>query len=464
MIKFRIRVLHILPVVMLGCSLLPAPAQAQFSQQGPKLVGTGAIGAAEQGFSVSLSGDGNTAIVGGYLDNGGAGAAWVYTRSGGVWSQQAKLVATDAVGPFAGQGNSVSLSGDGNTAVVGGFNDNNAVGAAWVFTRSGGVWSQQAKLVGTGAVGIAEQGSSVSLSGDGNTVLVGGFWDNGFTGAAWVFTRSGGAWSQQGPKLVGTDAVGPLGEGYSVSLSDDGNTAAVGGPYDNNDAGAAWVYTRSGGVWSQQGPKLVGTGAVGNAVQGISVSLSGDGNSAIVGGYGDNGFAGAAWVFTSSGGVWSQQGAKLVGTGAVGNAVQGSSVSLSGDGNTAIVGGFQDDNGFAGAAWVYTRLGGVWSQQGAKLVGTGAVGPFGAEQGSSVSLSGDGKTAIVGGPFDDDEAGAAWVYTEPRFAGTRGHANCYGKSVSALARQFRGLNAAAAALGFPSVPALQNAILAFCGG
>src|SRR6202035_5409101 len=96
MIKFRIRVLHILPVVMLACSLLPAPAQAQFSQRGPKLGGTGAIGAAEQGFSVSLSGDGNTAIVGGYLDNGGAGAAWVYTRSGGVWSQQAKLVATDA--------------------------------------------------------------------------------------------------------------------------------------------------------------------------------------------------------------------------------------------------------------------------------------------------------------------------------------------------------------------------------
>ena len=135
------------------------------------------------------------------------------------------------------------------------------------------------------------------------------------------------------------------------------------------------MYTRSGGVWSQQGPKLVGTGAVGNAVQGISVSLSGDGNSAIVGGYGDNGFAGAAWVFTSSGGVWSQQGAKLVGTGAVGNAYQGYSVSLSGDGNTTVIGGV-GDNGGLGAAWVYTRSGGVWSQQGVKLVGTGATAPF----------------------------------------------------------------------------------------
>ncbi|MFX4589172.1 hypothetical protein ABTB15_19525, partial [Acinetobacter baumannii] len=89
----------------------------------------------------------------------------------------------------------------------------------------------------------------------------------------------------------------------------------------------------SGGSWSQQGSKLVGTGAVGNANQGRSVSLSADGNTAIVGGYGDNGGAGAAWVFTRSGGSWSQQGSKLVGTGAVGNAQQGVSVSLSADGN-----------------------------------------------------------------------------------------------------------------------------------
>jgi hypothetical protein len=230
--------------------------------------------------------------------------------------------------------------------------------------------------------------------------------------------------------------------------------------------GAAWVFTRSGGVWSQQGAKLVGTGAVGAAAQGSSVSLSGDGNTAIAGGYLDGAGPGAAWVYTRSGAVWSQQ-TKLVGTGAVGpfGAQQGYSVSLSGDGNIAFVGG-PLDNTNAGAAWVFTRSGGVWSQQGTKLVGTGAVAPFGngAEQGWSASLSGDGNTAIVGGFIDNNLAGAAWVYAKPAFAGTPGQANCYGRSVSALARQFRGLNAAAAALGFPSVPALQNAILAFCGG
>jgi hypothetical protein len=470
MIKFRIRSLHILPVAMLAYSLLLAPAQAQFSQQGPKLVGTGAVFVAEQGVSVSLSGDGNTAIVGGFDDNNEVGAAWVYTRSGGVWTQQgAKLLGTGAIGPYGGaQGISVSLSGDGNTAIVGGYADNNLLGAAWVYTRSAGVWSQQAKLVGTGAVGLfgASQGYSVALSGDGNTAIVGGPLDNTGAGAVWVFTRSGSAWSQQGPKLVGTGAVGPFGaeQGWSVSLSGDGNTAIVGGLDDNDYAGAAWVFTRSAGVWSQQGAKLVGTGAVGSAYQGSSVALSGDGNTVMVGGFGDGAGPGAAWVFTRSAGVWSQQGPKLVGAGAVGPFSpfgQGVSVSLSGDGNTAIVGG-NGDNGSAGAAWVYTRSGGVWSQQGAKLLGTGAVGN--ALQGSSVALSGDGITAMVGGYGDNGYAGAAWVYTQPTFAGTPGKANCFGQSVTALQGQFGGLNAAAASLGFPSVGALQNAILAFCGG
>jgi hypothetical protein len=94
----------------------PELASAQFAQQGSKLVGTGAIVPSDQGTSVALSADGNTAIVGGYCDNLCTGAAWVYTRGNGVWTQQGvKLVGTDAVGA-AGQGRSVALSADGNTA------------------------------------------------------------------------------------------------------------------------------------------------------------------------------------------------------------------------------------------------------------------------------------------------------------------------------------------------------------
>src|SRR6185437_14796906 len=99
----------------------------------------------------------------------------------------------------------------------------------------------------------------------------------------WVFTRSQGVWTQQGTKLVGNDAAGNAVQGYSVSLSADGNTAVVGGYSDNQRVGAAWVYTRSGNRWTQQGAKLVGTGAAAAAAQGISVSLSANGDTTIVG-------------------------------------------------------------------------------------------------------------------------------------------------------------------------------------
>lgn len=118
------------------CLAQPVTAQSNV----PKLIGSDPIGSAEQGFSVAVSGDGNTAIVGGPFDNSGAGAAWVLTRSGGAWTQQQKLTADDANGA-AELGWSVALSNDGNTAIVGGPGDNTSIGAAWVFTRSSGAWS-----------------------------------------------------------------------------------------------------------------------------------------------------------------------------------------------------------------------------------------------------------------------------------------------------------------------------------
>jgi hypothetical protein len=138
----------------------------------------------------------------------------------------------------------------------------------------------------------------VSLSSDSNTAIVGGIGDSSNAGAVWVFARSGGVWAQQGLKLVGSG--GSAEQGYSVSLSGDGNTGIVGGPFDSSFAGQAWIWMRSGGVWTQQGSKLVGSGVgTGLAEQGLSVSISGDGNTAIIGGPGDNSNAGVAWVFTN---------------------------------------------------------------------------------------------------------------------------------------------------------------------
>jgi hypothetical protein len=168
----------VLQVLILGTLLFSSQsALAQFSQQGPKLVGSGAAGQAHQGASVALSADGNTGIVGGSADSAGTGAVWVYTQSGGVWTQQgSKLVGTGAVGlGGAGQGASVALSADGNTAIVGGPGDGNNFGAAWVFTRVNDAWTQQGiKLFGNDAAGNADQGVSVALSADGNTAIVGG--------------------------------------------------------------------------------------------------------------------------------------------------------------------------------------------------------------------------------------------------------------------------------------------------
>jgi hypothetical protein len=402
-----------------------APAFAQFVQQGPKLVGTGAVGAAGQGTAVAISADGNTAIVGGQMDDGRAGAAWVFTRSNGVWTQQgAKLVGTGAIPCCIGKGNqgsAVAISADGNTAVVGGWSDNNGAGAAWIFVRSGGVWTQQgSKLVGTGPSGSASnQGWSVALSADGNTALVGGMNDGfgvtGAMGATWVFVRTGSTWTQQGSKLVGTGATEPARQGASVALSADGNTALIGGPADNGAIGAGWVFVRSGSTWTQQGERITPADAARFPNFGSAVALSGDGNTAAIGGpFDGTGPFGAVWVFTRSGSTWTQQGSKLVGTGTVNTLVyQGSSVSLSGDGTVLVEGGPRDDS-YKGAAWVFVRTGTTWTQMGNKLFGAGSVGdgPGGAEQGVAVAVSSDGLTAMVGGWNDNAQAGAAWIFTD----------------------------------------------------
>lgn len=344
---------------------------------------------------VSISADGQTAVVGDPGDNSNTGAIRVYVKNNGSWvSQGSKIVANDAVGN-AFQGLSVSINADGNTIVVGGNYDNYGVGAVWVFTQNGGVWSQQGnKLVGSGAIGNASQGASVSISADGNTLISGGYSDNSEIGAAWIFVRSNGVWTQFGNKLVGTGYSGISGQGHSVAISADGKTAIVGGLNDDNSKGAAWVFSKVGNNWVQQGNKLVGSDAVGNGWQGRSVALNADGNYAIVGSPTDNLAKGAAWVYKRENGVWVQDGNKLIGSDLVGNSAQGHSVAISYDGKTCILGGISD-NSLVGAAWVFRRNQSSWYQFGNKLVESNDNDLM--RQGVSVSISGDANTMIVGG-------------------------------------------------------------------
>ena len=184
---------------------------------------------------------------------------------------------------------------------------------------------------------------------------------------------------QQGNKLVGTGSFGSSLQGRSVAISADGNTAAIGAPFDSNSTGAVWIFVRNNGNWVQQGEKLIGTGSIGKSSQGMSVGISADGNTIIVGGDKDNDGVGAAWIFTRSNGSWLQQGSKLVGSGATEYAYQGTSVAISADGNTAVIGAAYDDYSI-GSIWVFARNNGNWEQQGTKLVGTGTVNS--AQQGS----------------------------------------------------------------------------------
>jgi hypothetical protein len=272
-----------------------------------------------------------------------------------TWKQEAKVVGIPA--DAAEQGWSIGLSQDGNTAIVGGPSDNSDQGAAWVFIRHGNDWPQQDKL------GLlrpnSKQGYAVALSGDGKTAIVGGP-EDGVSGAAWVYVVRDGAWNPQGEPLDPDDAGKGAYFGNAASLSNDGNTAIVGGMLDDNSKGAAWVFTRkfkqNGDflIWEQVKKLVVGETAEETFTLGSAVAISANGDTAIVGAPGYGGDVGAAFVFSRGDGKWTQQGIKLVGSGSVGQSQQGTSVAISGDGNTAIVGG-PNDNSYIGAAWVYSR-------------------------------------------------------------------------------------------------------------
>jgi hypothetical protein len=192
----------------------------------------------------------------------------------------------------------VALSSDGNTALIGGPFDNQGAGAAWVFTRSGSTWTQQgSKLTASDETGEAEFGYSGAVSSDGNTALIGGPDDNGDAGAAWVFTRSGSTWTQQGSKLTPSDETGSGGFGSGVAVSSDGSTALIGGPSDNGNVGAAWMFARLDGAWSQLTPKFTPSDETGSGDFGSTVALPSDGSAPLIGGPGDNSGTGAAWAF-----------------------------------------------------------------------------------------------------------------------------------------------------------------------
>jgi hypothetical protein len=343
------------------------------------------------GYSVSI--DGDTAIVGKPGDNSDTGSAIVYVRSGGSWTQQQELTASDGA---SGDQFGISVSIDGDTAIVGALGDDNFTGSAYAFTRSGSTWTQKDKLTASDAAEGDRFGSSVSVSGD--TALVGAPQNDSNTGSAYVFVRAGELWPQQGVPLIASDGVS--GDFFGTSVSVSGDTALIGADYGDGvvaDSGSAYVFVRSGNTWTQQQELTASDGAA-NDRFGYSVSI--DGDAALVGAYNDDG-AGSTYAFVRSGSTWTQQDKLTASDGASGD-LFGESVSI--DGDTALVGAGGDDS-FTGSAYVFVkaRTSSDWAES-IKITSSDAA--TNEEFGNSVSIS--GSTALVGSWRDGGSTGAAF--------------------------------------------------------
>ncbi len=397
-------------------------------------------------------------------------------------------------------GVTMAMSADGNTLVVGAPHEDSGAtgvsgnqrddsafdsGAVYVFVRTGNNWSQQAYIKPSNTQSSDKFGSALALSGDGNTLAVGATLEDSNArgingnqadnsaegaGAAYVFVRSGSTWSQQAYVKASNAGAGDQ-FGWSVALSNDGRTLAVGAQTEGSaatgvdgnqaddsagDAGAVYVFTRDGTTWTQQAYVKASNAQAGDQF-GFSVALSGDGNTLAAGSYNEDGSAkgvngasdeaapnsGAAYVFVRRGATWSPE-AYVKASNTVRNIAFGSSIALSADGATLAVGAVDETNltrGIdgdqsstpnnaisAGAVYVFGRTGDSWRQQAyVKSFNAGPTDLFGIR----LALSRDGGVLAAGAPgqngggrgvganpevFTAPESGAVYVFM--RNAGT----------------------------------------------
>ena len=380
------------------------------------------------GEASDISSDGNYVIVGASGEDGGGGdpytdcgAAYIFVRSGSSWSQQAKLLASDrAINDRFGQ--SVSINEDGTRAIVGADADNNADGAAYIFVRSGTSWSQQQKISGE-TNQFDRFGENVTMSSDGTYVLIyAEAEDTGGSdvGATYVYVRSHNSWSQQA-KITSPNPENYQRFGSALSLNEDGTYAVIGAYGEAvsslNDAGAVYIYTRSGSSWSQQ-TRLTSASPTSSNQFGNSVSINADGTTLAIGevaGDTEATSAGEVYIFTRSGSTWTQQ-ALLTASDAEESDLFGAKVSLSADGNHVVIGALSEDTGgsLAGAAYVFARSGSTWTQK-AKIQASDKQANDYFSQ--SVSINSNGSFVISGAKFEAGGAGdpkpysgAAYIY------------------------------------------------------
>ncbi len=374
-----------------------------YIQYGNKLVGTGYTGTPTQGYSIAISGDGLIQAVGSVNNNGGIGTVFMYSRSGSTWTQDAMIVPADRSGPSSAIGNSVSLSNDGTVLIFGGPNDG-AGGAIWFYTRSGSVWTENSKKTISGTTSF---GTRVCMSDDGKTATVSDpFYDvGGASGSFWVYTESGGVWSLQGGRLVGTGLTGTNNDfqGTGLALSRDGDTIVTSGADITNGTIDCYIFTRSAGVWSQN-TSFSFSSTISLVDNNIGSDLNSDGTTFAI-----TNASTSINIYIYSLGAWSlQQTIQPDDSSPSSQSYFGSTVALTSTGNNVCFGSSRDSSNL-GAGWIFSRSGVSWSQLGAKFVGDNYTGST-IYEGFSIDISSDGTVLVMGGYRDDSNIGASWTF------------------------------------------------------
>lgn len=344
----------------------------------------------EFGWTVDVSGD--TAVVGAYHSHDYAGAAYIFVRTGTVWTLQQELADPAPVVTYDDFGTSVAI--DGDTVVVGAWGKNSGAGAAYVYVRSGTTWAQQATLSAPDGAPNDIFGWWVALRQ--STILVGAQWHNSQTGAAYVFVRARASWGLQA-ELVAADGAPGDDFGQAVALGTD--TAVIGADGKNNGAGAVYVFHRDGSAWTQQAELVAADAAPGDSL-GITVAVS---QGTIVAGAAYRaGLSGAAYVFINGGMGWVQQAEITAADGAPLDEL-GDAVAVRG--NVALVAA-PYHNGGRGTVYVYTRSGTTWTLRQELVAADAAPGDH---FGFATALR--GTTALFGAQGKNAAMGSAYVFT-----------------------------------------------------
>ncbi len=371
-------------------------------------------GSEQLGSSVALSADGRVALVGAPTAGGspsydpvsGYGVAFAYGPWPTGWSLGAPAAAT-----FTGSGGdlgwSVALSADGREALVGAPFAGSDSGIAYLYDEPASGWagtpSPTATFTGTGS---EELGYSVALSADGRVALLGA--PGPGSASAYLYDEPASGWAGTPSPTATFTGTGSEQLGYSVALSADGRVALVGAPSTSSNESAAYLYDEPASGWAgTPSPTATFTGT-GSDYLGYSVALSADGRVALVGAP----FGFAAYLYAEPGSGWAGEPSPTASFTSPANDYFGYSVALSADGQTALVGGpstIGAASGSTSGAYLYAETSGTWpATPTATFTGSASSG-----LGTSVALSADGQTALVGAPYASSDNGAAYLYARP---------------------------------------------------